>query len=453
VTIAIRQSLRPTRSMSTTLLAACLVMFMGGRALAEDVVEVKGVVGRSAHSFQEATRDAVRKAVEQGGGVYVTRATTVHNFELMSDTIYSRAAGYVKRYTIVKREEDEGLYQVTIDATVSTGKLKDDWGALNMLIQRVGWPNLLIIADEEVVSGNSSGNAAEYKLREIFEELGFDLIDDETIALIPGLSKTELHGLSSDEAIMRAAARAHADYALVAKVRLETGRPREVYGVVTTPVTATVDLKVVSAESPQQLASKSAIGKKSSRDATSAIREAIGEACKQIATEALDRMLYHWVRDLDEGARVVCIGDRIDTQVLNDVIDRLRSTARIRGANVVHHREGEMSIVKVISPLESMTLGKLLEELSGRRLTVTGYSGRRVDFAMNSKVAGGGRSTRNGVHSEFPNNGTAEDGGQASEPPGQPLLSPPVMVGAGAVILLAGLLGYGLARRRPAPKR
>jgi hypothetical protein len=72
-----------------------------------------------------AIEDACRNAVEQACGVYVTGATRVGNFELVSDVVLTHASGYVRHYEVLEESQQEGVYRVTISAEVDVGAVQD----------------------------------------------------------------------------------------------------------------------------------------------------------------------------------------------------------------------------------------------------------------------------------------------------------------------------------------
>ncbi len=93
---------------------------------------------------EQALHAAIRNAVEQGFGTFITSETKVQNFEVVQDRILSHSRGYVTRYTILKEETAGGTYRVTIQATVDSTLLKDDLEALGILQRVVGNPRILV---------------------------------------------------------------------------------------------------------------------------------------------------------------------------------------------------------------------------------------------------------------------------------------------------------------------
>ena len=351
---------------------------------AEEIVEVT-VTGESAHSFEEAKEDALRKAVEMGGGKIMRTDTHVRDFQLIHDTIISRAVGYVRHYYVLSKQEEEGVYKVKVRAQVSTSKIEEDWGAIEVLIVRKGRPNILVVVEERTEGLASTGNAAEYKLRDIFDKLGFDLVDDEALAKMGerGLIRAEIAGDERRAAAI--AAQLHASYAVTGRAHVRAGTPIDRYGVTFTAVSVSLDVKVVEAGNAKLLASKSASAQRGSRDPVAAARLALQLAAADVGRQAIYRMLEHWARDLDVGATVLLVGTRIDTQVLNPFIERLRGLDGVKGVNVIDHN-AELTTIKVTTRLEAKALADEIPGLSGGRFAVTGYTRGRIEFAMKAEV-------------------------------------------------------------------
>ena len=75
-------------------------------------------------SKTEATTDALRSAVEQVYGVFVSSNTTLLNDELVRDEIVSISSGNIRHYDYINEYESNGKYNVTLRAFVSISKLQ-----------------------------------------------------------------------------------------------------------------------------------------------------------------------------------------------------------------------------------------------------------------------------------------------------------------------------------------
>jgi len=337
-------------------------------------------VGESAHSFEEAKEDALRRAVEMGAGKEVFADTRVADFALMHDTIISRSAGYVRSYDIIEKNEVRGVYMVKVRAVVAVGKIKEDCGALRILIERKGRPNLLIVTSEEGVNlPQWTGNAAEFKLRELFGEKGFDIVDDETLAEIVGRDVTHAM-LAQDEAkAVAVAQQLHAGYVITGRALLRAGRPEPAYTLDLVPVSVDLLVKVVATDNAQQLASKQASASRALRDPTTAAGQVLNQAAAEIFSELLRRILVKWSEDLDVGSKVTCIGTRIPTNILDAIVDRLRATDGIKGVSIVDHNP-QLSTLSVVTRLEAKELGKVIVRAAEGKVDVTEISPGRIGF-------------------------------------------------------------------------
>ncbi len=82
------------------------------------------VVYGTATNQEEAIKIALRSAIEQAYGTFVSANTQIVNDELVRDEIVSVTSGNVEKYSIISSEKDpDGKISVSVKATVSIGKL------------------------------------------------------------------------------------------------------------------------------------------------------------------------------------------------------------------------------------------------------------------------------------------------------------------------------------------
>lgn len=137
--------------------------------------------------------DALRKAVEQAVGTFVSSDTMVDNYQVLSDSIYTRTQGYIRNYAIISEGEGQGLYQVTVRASVATGELMGDLDAIGMLQRKAERPRVLFMIAEKAIGGKAfiywwwgkaeykgeiiDMSAAEAALKKLFIDKGFSVVD------------------------------------------------------------------------------------------------------------------------------------------------------------------------------------------------------------------------------------------------------------------------------------
>jgi hypothetical protein len=82
------------------------------------------VVDGTGQTIEEATQNALRSAIEQAFGTFVSANTEVLNDELVKDEIATVASGNISQYRILSTTKNEnGLYDVSLQAVVSIGNL------------------------------------------------------------------------------------------------------------------------------------------------------------------------------------------------------------------------------------------------------------------------------------------------------------------------------------------
>jgi hypothetical protein len=136
-----------------------------------------------------AIKDALRKAVEQGVGTYITSDTKVQNFQLLSDNIYSRSQGYVASYRVVGEWQESGMYRVAVRARVKLDRIEDDLAAIGLLIEQQGRPRVMVVVKElanpddiTVDDQMMSQEMLETMMLDAFQAKGFPVVDAATVA-------------------------------------------------------------------------------------------------------------------------------------------------------------------------------------------------------------------------------------------------------------------------------
>ena len=182
---------------------ALLALAMASPALSQQaspetrVVETIGMaaVGEAGEASARdlAIADALRKAVEQAVGTFVSSDTMVENYQVLSDTVYTQAQGFVTGYTITNESQTAGSYLVQVRAEVSTGALSHELDAMGLIQMKVERPRVLFMIAEknigqkryvywwwgetEYMGETVDISAAETALKELFVNRGFNVVD------------------------------------------------------------------------------------------------------------------------------------------------------------------------------------------------------------------------------------------------------------------------------------
>ena len=127
-------------------------------------------------SLQAALTDAKRNAVEQCIGSLLVSQTEVENFVLKKDFILVKTVGAVKQVEVLSETKNsDGSYFVRIRAIVSTSSIKEDLVAMQILLESMNKPRLMVLIDEP------GQPTVESNLVSFMTDKGFDIIDSNTV--------------------------------------------------------------------------------------------------------------------------------------------------------------------------------------------------------------------------------------------------------------------------------
>jgi len=181
-------------------------------ALAGYVVTVT-VTGRGVDE-DAALKDALRKAVEQGGLNEIASRSKVKDYALEYDVVLARSSGLVKDFKILKTSTRDGVVTVKVEAKVSKTLIDATWADVAIELKKMGLPKIVVMFKEtihdlerpegsrEILQRSSSlGTMLQRKLL----KLGFKLKDAGAIEAIKGKS-AEIAAAEDDTATLKALA-------------------------------------------------------------------------------------------------------------------------------------------------------------------------------------------------------------------------------------------------------
>ena len=163
------------KSAKCRLIVVCLTgLLAASAAVAEDIVVV--TVQGEGISQEAALNDALRKALEQGGKLEISSRSQVENFELIRDTIYSRADGIVTDYKILQEGPGMGgTYFCKIEAKVNKTAIASNWGEVQNVLDQVGRPGIMVCVTETIDGVVDNSSILESRIEEKLIASGFDV--------------------------------------------------------------------------------------------------------------------------------------------------------------------------------------------------------------------------------------------------------------------------------------
>jgi hypothetical protein len=120
---------------------------------------------------EAAEKQAITDAVRQAVGTFIDANTVVKNEEVIKDRILSVSNGFVKEYkpTAPARKRDDGLYEITILATVESSKVVSALKEHNLISGEVAGQNLWAESATKVMKAQDGVAMLEAKLPEFIK--------------------------------------------------------------------------------------------------------------------------------------------------------------------------------------------------------------------------------------------------------------------------------------------
>lgn len=169
-----------------TICVLSAVLLLPAAAWAQETPEVAVVkVTGEGMDKDTALKDAMRKALEQGGKTEIYSHSQVENYALIRDTIYARAEGIITDYKIEQAEQGVGgVWYVTITAKVSKTAVATAWGEVQNVLDQIGRPKILVNITEKIDQVVDDSSIVEQAIEKRLVESGFDLVEKNAITEI-----------------------------------------------------------------------------------------------------------------------------------------------------------------------------------------------------------------------------------------------------------------------------
>jgi hypothetical protein len=357
----------------TGLLAA---FFLSVPVYSDEAVEVTTVgvsmAGRES-SRREAVEDALRNAVEEAIGTFVTVDLIVENKQIVDEKILSRTRGYIRQYSVIHEEERGGLYKVRVNAFVKTEKIRDDLLAAGLLMQRKQMPRIMVVVPE----GQLSETLLQDKqyvdsVRNIIEKRllqnKFLLADyrqhvtDRSLAAAGG-DTNRLLMLAKD---------AGAELLIVAEGTRYFDHKANLYGSMYKLYRPEVHMRVVETGTGKVIYSGTMEGE------ISATLEALYDTAEQLSAQAAEAILQKWSGDVSNATNLKLFIHNIEFSQLSVLEKSLRSMNYVTSLHRRAYAAREASY-DVDFRGNADTFAERLLQLSNIRLIITGISQQTVE--------------------------------------------------------------------------
>lgn len=340
--------------------------------------------GNIALARDAAIEDALRKAIEQAVGSFISTETIVENYQVLSDNILTRSEGYVKGYSVLSEAPSGAMYQAVVRATIALGTLKNDLDAIGLLYARVEKPRVLfMIAEQAGVDREArfwwSGavvdlSATEISLKEIFIKKGFNVVDISATTQEIGVAGALRVPDISNEGARFVAKKLNAE--IVVKGRsLATEGPRTP-GSTIAPYIADVAADAIRVDTGEVLASAKGHGVARHISAATGGMEALSRASAELAEGLVPQILAKWTSSGMVRLTITGITDYNKVQGLKDMIKR-----RVRGVSAVYQRRFEdgVAVFEIEAKASASAIADSISSLPGSVIKVTSTTQNAIE--------------------------------------------------------------------------
>lgn len=330
-----------------------------------------GLIGKD-----RAINDALRKAVEQAVGTLVSSETMVQNFQTLNDQIYLQSQGYVQNYKVLSENQRQNVYEVTIQASVATGPIKEKLEALGFLLQQVGKPRIMILIAEQNIGrqdynywwGHHRGEQtdltiAENTIMDLFREKGFDFVDhaaqSKEIKVAPAFQVADL----SNQAAVSLGKQADAEVVIVGKALARS--VGSIAGTSMKSVQANISFRAIQTDNGRVLSSGADHAAAVHIDEVTAGAEALKKASAKISDKMTDDIIKNFQKRVGGTTlvqlTVTGLSGHEDLRKFKNLLQ-----GQVRGVERIHERSFSGNVARMDVDIKG-SAHSLAEEMSQKR--------------------------------------------------------------------------------------
>jgi hypothetical protein len=338
----------------------------------------------------KAIEDALRRAVEQAVGTMVESETSVEDYKLLSDKIYSQSAGYVKKYEVISENADGGLLRVRIQAEVNSGHLNSDLAAIGLLQRRMKYPRVVVMIAEDNIMRTSyweqvyslSNSQSEAVVIQRLKAKGFNVVDPGSLRKSVSGKEAQAAWQGNYQAAGGIGKKLGAEIAIVGQA-ISTRSANNIAGSDLLSMSTTINVQAVKAGTGEIMAQASGQGTAAHINEVVALQEAMRKASDKIADSIIEGILQTWERE-SSGSRTLALEIH---DITSPELDRLKvSLEKVRGVTEVIVREfsdGDADI-NVVAKTDAQDLSDAISKtkFSGFRLTLLQSSTDRLEYRV-----------------------------------------------------------------------
>jgi len=268
------------------------------RATDKEITVEGKAAGTNANAMEQAKQDALRTAVEQACGTFISSQTKVKNFQATHDKILSFAQGFVSEFEVLNKRTADGMSYCKVRAKVSTSMFESEWNKLVHTIEEEGNPRCVVVIVEDNDTDDAkppkTDGVAQGVLEKFFIDKGIQLMDKEASERVRERDLA-LAAINDDvNKLASIAAAFKADVVIRGTGEARRAGEYEVGGHKMYRWTATINIKAYQTDSARMLMSNSYSEKISTTGATSGGDDSLRKCAETNASKILRDIGEAW---------------------------------------------------------------------------------------------------------------------------------------------------------------
>lgn len=320
---------------------------------------------------EDAINDALRRAVEQAGGIKLESGSASQDMALVSDYIITESCGIIQAYTVLQENPNQdGLYYVRVSAICVQSKADIDRRIreFESLMHQVGRPRMMLVG---AVDGRPFDRFVTRALNDTLDERGF------TVMSLDNLDERKREDMVRRIQVDHDAALANiidseikADYYVVVNTTLNEQPPvfNDVTQLSLYPIGANASIEVVQHDSSRLMASKSVDEPvRNYSEPVTGRRKAQIAAAQAALNLAIARIAQHWLHDFNGrfsiGGDIEVVLDRYAFARISALIQSLRKVKDVERVDIDSIDEKGRSSLRVTTRVSSADLAMMLTQI------------------------------------------------------------------------------------------
>jgi copper chaperone CopZ len=328
--------------MSRTQLLAALALILSLTCLVPAADDVKDLtVTGAGMTEEEALKDALRKAVEQGAGTYISSQSEVKDFALVRDTVLARAAGFVQEKEILStRKLLDGTVEVKVRAVVSVKGVVDVWGTVTNMLQQVGQPKIMVFINEKINGKVQDDSVVQTRIANLLLKSGFDLVNKDQIKAIAAKDLAAAVADDNPAKMQAIAKRFGAQLFVTGTANCSAGDVTVTSGIKLYPYQADSNIRCFRSDTGELLASVPGSPTRGvDRVPRSAAQKALDAQAQRVSPEVVNDMLVFWQDVLAGRGEVQLHIEGVSFRDYANIKKKLKTVKGVKNVKTSYHNK------------------------------------------------------------------------------------------------------------------